>query len=1287
MYYVYYFIVSFLFWLKGRTDTFLHIFTDITIFSYNVNGIRSKFNTLMSRYIYPPHMSSPDIICFQELKCDIPIYDAITHSLKHYCCYGSISPGCAATKEYASKGVLVAIKKSSNIEILDFKRKDGVFVLVKCKYLDNVFVVGSIYLESWNCSDAKATIDDIDFQLAHLQCDNVILTGDFNFSFSELDNSIHLHRYHKKSSSYFEQKVMEKWELQDVWRIQHPFTRKFSHCAVGPLNSARLDYCFVSVDFSCFIKECEFGVSYCSDHLPMFTKLHFNSPPKRKHFCFPIDLCHSEQFLIQFRSNLRKLKQENDNARPDIFWELIKPCARGSALGFKKLRTIYRKEMIESLEAKLSLLYDQKSKEKNSLARASIWESMNEVKKEIDEIYTQYSEKKYAHNLARWYSQSGCTSKYFLSKFKKDRTRPVISQLMTESGLVESNDEILCEAGKFYSKLFQKEKICLPTENLDEVPILSEENVRLMDEPISIEELYNSLKCMKKASAPGSDGLTVSFYLTFWEDIKEYLFASYMYAFENGHLSLSQRLGLVRLLPKKFRNLLWICHWRPITLLNVDFKILTKLFALRLQKILPDIIHPDQRGFIHGRRIDHGILDIYAILDIVDDEKMDSLLCTLDIAKAFDSLDWNFVKYALQLFGFPESFLRWFDVLCTEKEIRITNNGDWSDPIKVNKGSAQGCPLSPLLFVISIEILAVRIRNNTEIKGIPSQNMVKKLNLVADDILLAFQNSFSACSQVLDELKIFSQESGLKVNLDKCTVSRIGPMKNIPLEQDVFPQFKRANNEFHYIGFDFTFDPNKLWDRNVSPKFEHIFKEVCKTKDFTRVSLLGRVILLKSLFYSKVVYFTNVLPLPPPRKISLYQQQLNEIVWHGKQPKIKFSCAVAHPQQGGIGLINVDLRLKTQRLLILQAALNTIDIQFWQDHLYSLFRIPFDRLILSNLSFNHMKRFLCDNKSLHPFWQDILQIWCAFHYKNFKASVESESDIMEIVSRPAVYNSAVLSYLTLDKRLSSKMEDFYIDQGWFTLADFIQSDLRSLPKKGLVTQLNAIKMQKSIPKSWKTPIEEDPYFCNLAQSFVDQKWNSQKLYSSMLKPDFSSRLVSWSKEGLTISKEGFDRLALKCTLIKNINLRSFFIKFNYKGITLNQVVAKFALISDKCTFCTNHEENYVHLFWNCQYVTPLWNHIKSKLWGEYQEYVTLNKVFFPIDVPHGLFLLFTIVKNYIYRCRCVKSKVSISHMRNDLKFHIRVLYFAAVFNEKEQSFLRTWKILLDALKIELPDLE
>ena len=175
-----------------------------------------------------------------------------------------------------------------------------------------------------------------------------------------------------------------------------------------------------------------------------------------------------------------------------------------------------------------------------------------------------------------------------MNKFKQDKSKPVISHLITNEGTVTQNSDLLKEAHQFYSKLYTKTEILSPLDHLDNVKRLDFSEARVMAEEISENELLGALKAMKPSSSPGSDGLTVKFYVHFWDLVKEDLLNCLSHSFLVGKMSLSQRQGLIHLLPKMKRNLAFISNWRPITLLNVDYKILAKLFAKWLRDILPD---------------------------------------------------------------------------------------------------------------------------------------------------------------------------------------------------------------------------------------------------------------------------------------------------------------------------------------------------------------------------------------------------------------------------------------------------------------------------------------------------------------------------------------------------------------------------------------------------------------------------------------------------------------------------------------------------------------------------
>ena len=340
-------------------------------------------------------------------------------------------------------------------------------------------------------------------------------------------------------------------------------------------------------------------------------------------------------------------------------------------------------------------------------------------------------------------------------------------------------------------------------------------------------------------------------------------------------LSTSQCQGLIRLLPKKDRNLLVVSNWCPITLLNVDYKILTKLFAKRLKDILPKIVAPDQRGFIAGRHLSESILDVYALIDLILERDDDYFLCSIDVQKAFDSVNWEFLRRVLNLFGFPQEFLQWFNIFYTDRTAHVVNNNEWSNVIHIQKGNFQGCSLSPLFFALVIEILANRIRNNKDIQGVQLAEINKKLNLVADDILLVFKNTIIGCVQVSEELKRFSLNSGLKINMDKCSITRINK-QGLPPDVGAFPSFQRAQENFTYIGYHISLKQDELWEKNIPPIINKMIHELETCSQLGPASVLGRVLVFKSLFFSRLPYFLEMIPLSQTaRDLGLIQAKFN----------------------------------------------------------------------------------------------------------------------------------------------------------------------------------------------------------------------------------------------------------------------------------------------------------------------------------------------------------------------------------------------------------------------------
>ncbi len=191
--------------------------------------------------------------------------------------------------------------------------------------------------------------------------------------------------------------------------------------------------------------------------------------------------------------------------------------------------------------------------------------------------------------------------------------------------------------------------------------------------------------------------------------------------------------GLIVLIQKPNKDIFNLDNWRPISLLNIDYKILAAVYANRLKQCLEEVISETQSGFMKNRHISNNIRLILDLLDYSDLVSNDALILFLDFFKAFDTVEHNFIFKALVNFGFGNNFICVIKTLYNDINSCVSLSNGTSPRFYVSRGIRQGCPISPFLFLLAAELLNLYVVNCTGIKGIQIGEEELIISQLADD--------------------------------------------------------------------------------------------------------------------------------------------------------------------------------------------------------------------------------------------------------------------------------------------------------------------------------------------------------------------------------------------------------------------------------------------------------------------------------------------------------------------------------------------------------------------------
>jgi hypothetical protein len=283
---------------------------------------------------------------------------------------------------------------------------------------------------------------------------------------------------------------------------------------------------------------------------------------------------------------------------------------------------------------------------------------------------------------------------------------------------------------------------------------------------------------MKTDTAPGPDGFHVLFFKKFWPQLKLGIL-HILNDFVLGRIDIARlNFGILSLIPK-VPGAEHISQYRPITLIDVIFKIISKAYATRLDPIANRIISPNQTAFIIGRNILDGPLALIEIIHTLRIKKQGGILLKLDFEKAYDRVNWEFLTEVLSCKGFDEGYIYQIIQLVSGGQTAICINGVVGPFFRNKRGVRQGDPLSPLLFNFIGEALSGILSAAMEaghIHGLVPELIPGGISHLqyADDTLILIQNTDEDITNLKFLLMCFEDMSGLKINYHESEVMVMG---------------------------------------------------------------------------------------------------------------------------------------------------------------------------------------------------------------------------------------------------------------------------------------------------------------------------------------------------------------------------------------------------------------------------------------------------------------------------------------------------------------------------------
>ena len=759
---------------------------------------------------------------------------------------------------------------------------------------NKIYSIINVYLNS-NQKKRKKDLIDLKQILTGIRND-IVIGGDFN---SILDKKERFARVEVKTIEIGLQEIIKNFNLTDV----KTYTENNTPTYIGQNNAAILDRFIVNGKDSI----AEYMVEICpiSDHqmiiLDLFKTKTKNKKPKRL-----------------WKLNTSLLKKEKNRESLRIFWDEWKEMK----INFKSYKEWWDKGknkikqiLIEIGKKEAKQRKDEEKAIKDEIKREISKENFHSgtiyrLKKELQKIIDYKIEGAKIRSRELLWPEHEKGSKDFYAIEKKNIKYAALDTILRGEVEIIEKKEIKEEIHRYYQDLYtsegiddQKAEKFVKTMEKFKIP---QDTKKIINKFIGIDEAKKILQAMKNNRSPGSDGLPKEFYLEMWDMIGADLVETLNNNILNDSLTDSQKEAIIKLLHKKGDRRL-LKNWRPVSLLNVDYKIMTAIVAKRLTPVLQNNISKEQGCAIKGRYIYENLKLIKDIIEKHEegiDKWEGGKIKTIDQEKAFDRIEHKYIFKILEKIDLGPTLTKLIKLAYNDINTRIMTIDGLTKKIAVTRSVRQGCPLSMALYIVASEPLLRNINNSKDIRGIAINNDRNiKITAYADDTTIFIKNNIEEkyYQQIFDD---YEKASGARINKEKTKELMIG-------------KYRRKNkvtiqDSIEVLGIHFNHNKNENQKTNWNKIIEAIKKKLNKWKS-RKMTILGRITTTNSFGISQLLYLNRIYPAEN-EELKRIEKIINNYVYDARPTNYSNANMLRGYDEGGFNFPDVRSKCEAQNI-------------------------------------------------------------------------------------------------------------------------------------------------------------------------------------------------------------------------------------------------------------------------------------------------------------------------------------------------------------------------------------